>query len=517
MDVLSPPALSPSVSPSAPPSPVPTAPRTFRDPAGSVELRPDGAYRFIHPGFEAELLEFLTSPLAARLVADRRLVSSEVLTLGQAAEASQPGPSASPADPHAGREPLVLRHPLIAFPSFPWEWSPAFWLAAAELTLSLSRDLLAEGWILKDATPLNILFRGTEPVFVDVLSVARLDRTQPIWFAYGQFIRTFLLPMIAHTHLGWPLRATVSRRDGYEPEELYPLLSPTARLRQPVLSSITLPSLLGRLRSGRGGAGQGVAAARRATDRGSEPELVEHILRQTYKRLGRQMRRAVPPPQDSRWTAYSGTATHYSEADHAAKRAFVAAVLERTRPARVLDVGCNSGVYSELAAGTGAEVVSIDTDVRTVDRLCRRLAGSGKSILPLVVDLANPTPAAGWRNRESAGFLARCAGRFHAVLMLAVIHHLLLHDGVPLAEVAELCVTLTAATLILEWVPPTDIMFRELVRGREAIFAALTETNFRAIFSRHFRFAGEHRLANGRVLFHLERLAPAAPPESRQE
>ena len=477
--------------------PMLSPPRTFRDPAGSVELRPDGAYRFIQPAFEAELLEFLTSPLAARLVEEGRLVSSEVLPPGEL-PSTLPGTPASDPD----HQPLVLRHPLVDFPSYPWEWPPALWLAAAELTLSLCRELLPEGWILKDATPLNVLFRGTQPVFVDVLSVARLDPTQPIWFAYGQFVRTFLLPMIANVHLGWPLSATLTRRDGYEPEELYPLLPWTTRLQSPVLSAVTLPAQLARKRPG--SASTATATARRVDD----PELVHHVLGGTFNKLARQMRRAVPPPRESRWTAYSGTATHYTPADHAAKRDFVAAALHASQPRRVLDVGCNSGVYSELAAETGADVVAIDTDQHTVDRLARRLAGSGKPILPLVVDLANPSPAVGWRNRESAGFLARCAGKFDAVLMLAVIHHLLLHDAVPLPEVAELCASLTTATLILEWVPPTDVMFRGLVRGRDAIFAGITENSFRATFAPLFHFTAEQRLGNGRVLFHLERQAP---------
>ena len=467
--------------------------RTFRDPAGSVELRLDGAYRFIQPDFEAELLEFLTSSLAVRLVEEGRLVSSEVLS------PEDVGPLL-PVDEDR-REPLVLRHPLIAFPSYPWEWSPAFWLAAAELTLSLSRDLLREGWILKDATPLNVLFRGTQPVFVDVLSIAKLDKSQPIWFAYGQFVRTFLLPLIANAHLGWPLRATVSRRDGYEPEELYPLLPAATRVTQPVLSAVTLPSLLGRVRSGQK-QGQGSPPA---TGRGRDPELVEHILSRTYAKLLKQMRRAAPRPRASKWTAYSGTATHYSEADHAAKRAFVVNALRNAQPRRVLDVGCNSGVYSELAADAGAEVVAIDTDAQTIDLLCKRLSGSGRSIQPLVVDLANPTPAVGWRNAESKSFLARCAGQFDGMLMLAVVHHLLLHDQVPLPEVAELCATLTTGTLILEWVPPTDGMFRELVRGRDAIFAAITESAFRDSFAGHFETLAEYRLENGRTLFHFER------------
>ena len=462
---------------------VPRAGRTFRDPAGSVELRPDGAYRFIQPAFEAELLEFLTSPLAARLVEEGRLVSSEVLDPGQHAVADLHG--------------VVLRHPLIAFPSYPWEWSPALWLAAAELTLGLSRDLLAEGWILKDATPLNILFRGVEPVFVDVLSVARLNRAEPIWYAYGQFVRTFLLPLIANTHLGWPLRATIARRDGYEPEELYPLLPWTARLGQPVRSAVTLPSLLGRMRKGQG--------TGPSTPRPRDPELVEHILRQTFARLLKQVRLATPAPRDSRWTAYSGTATHYSDADHATKRAFVAEALQMARPRRVLDVGCNAGVYSELATDAGSEVIAIDTDQDTVDRLCTRLKGTGKRIHPLVMNLANPTPGAGWRNSESAGFLARCAGKFDGLLMLAVIHHLLLHDHVPLSEVAGMCRALTSGTLIMEWVPPTDVMFRELVRGRDEIFAGINEPAFRQAFAPFFLTVAERKLENGRILFHFER------------
>ncbi len=489
----------------------PRAQRTFRDPAGSVELRADGVFRFIQPAFEGELLEFLTSSLAPELVKQGRLVSSEVLAPAISAHLFAEG--------ECEREPMVLRHPLIAFPSYPWEWSSALWLAAAELTLTLSGDLLAEGWILKDATPLNVLFQGTEPVFVDVLSIAKLDKSTPIWFAYGQFVRTFLLPMIAHAQLGWPLRAAIGRRDGYEPEELYPLLSPAARVSQPMLSAVTLPSLLGRTRSAKvNTADRNMANGNTPpADKQRDPELVEHILRQTFRKLLKQMRRAVPAPRSSRWTAYSGTATHYSEADHAAKRAFVAAALRAAHPRRVLDVGCNSGVYSELAEEAGAEVVAIDTDEQTIDRLYRRMKGSGKRILPLVVDLANPSPAVGWRNSESRSFLSRCAGTFDCVLMLAVIHHLLLHDQVPLPEVAELCATLTTGTLILEWVPPTDVMFRELVRGREAIFAALTEPAFRDSFAPFFITIAEHPLENGRTLFHFERSDGARSDGARSE
>lgn len=89
--------------------------------------------------------------------------------------------------------------------------------------------------------------------------------------------------------------------------------------------------------------------------------------------------------------------------------------------------------------------------------------------------------------------------------MLALMHHLLLHDQIPLAEIAALCRTLTTGTLILEWVPPTDVMFRELLRGRDALYAGITEPAFRRHFAEHFLTLAEHRLENGRILFHFER------------
>ena len=107
------------------------------------------------------------------------------------------------------------------------------------------------GWQLKDATPLNVLFEGTQPVFVDVLSIERARPGESIWLPYGQFIRTFLLPMLAHSRLGWPLDAVLTRRDGYEPEEIYAALGWSARFSRPALTAVTLPVLL----SGRGSSG----------------------------------------------------------------------------------------------------------------------------------------------------------------------------------------------------------------------------------------------------------------------
>ncbi len=455
---------------------VPALP-TFRDPAGSVEVRRDGAYRSIRAPFDADILEFLSLPVAAELVAQGRLVGSEVVSA-------------------AGAETLVLRHPRIAFQSFPWEWAPSLWLAAADLTLNLCSELVPQGWLLKDATPLNVLFEGTRPVFVDVLSIERMDPHKPIWLAYGQFVRTFLLPMLAYSRLGWPLQTSLTRRDGYEPEEIYSALGWGSRLRQPALSAVTLPSLLAKRKV------RAVSVASRAV---KEPELARQILLKTLKGLQSQMHKVAPERRSSTWSDYAETATHYSEEDHARKKAFVTRALATARPANVLDVGCNTGVYSNLAADAGAAVVSIDTDVQAVDRLCASLKGSGRNILPLCVDLAHPTPSAGWENREYASFLGRCAGHFDTVMMLAVLHHLMLRNQIPLVRIAALCSSLTTQHLILEWVPTADPKFQELLRGRDTIYAHLTEDAFREAFGVHFATADELTLANGRIMLHLQK------------
>jgi len=458
---------------------------TFRDPAGSVVIQPDGVYRRVHAPYDAEALAFLESPLAASLAEQGRLIASEILV------------------PGADGDALLLRHPRVGFSAYPWEWSPAMWRSAAELTLELCDELVSQGWILKDATPLNVLFEGPHPVFVDLLSICPMDPGVPMWYAYGQFVRTFLLPLLAYAELGWPLQASILRRDGYEPEEIYSVLPWRTRLRQPALSAVTLPRVMSRIDSRVGSKVGGKPASGLGAGFARDPEIARQVVRKTLGSLLRHVRAVTPAPAESIWSGYAQTATHYSDGEHVAKREFVAQALEAIAPRRVLDVGCNTGAYSDLAADAGAEVVAVDTDLQSVDRLYAQCRASGKHILPLCVDIARPTPAVGWRNQENSSFLDRCSGSFDTVMMLAVIHHLLVGSQIPLDRIAALSHAITTRHLIVEWVPLSDPKFREILRGRDALYAHLTEAAFREAFGQHFRVEREAALSNGRVLFHL--------------
>ena len=452
---------------------------TFRDPAGTMQLRSDGAYRHIGSAFAEDLLDLLSTSFYANLVKRDLLVGTEVVSGG------------------SHNEPLILRHPLVSFRSYPWEWPPALWRSAAELTLDVCAELLQDGWILKDATPLNVLFQGMHPIFVDVASIARLDVTRPLWFAYGQFVRTFLLPLIAHAQLGWSLQATMTRRDGYEPQDINSALPWSRKLRRPALTSVAIPMLFAK--------GGNKLASRLQAQTVSDPEMTRKVIGNTLAKLRHDIQRVAPRTRASQWSDYTESAGHYSDKDHAAKRSFVVEVWKKQHPTRVLDVGCNTGAYSILAADNGAEVVSIDTDVAAVERLCNDAKINSRNILPLCVDLAHPTPAVGWENNETASFPDRCYGYFDTVMMLAVMHHLLLTSQVPMVHIASLCSRMTTRDLIIEWIPQSDPKFVEMLRGREAIYQHLTESSFRDAFAQHFEVVTESTLENGRVLFHMRR------------
>jgi SAM-dependent methyltransferase len=448
---------------------------TFRDPAGSVVLSSEGVLRTVLPEHAAETLEFLATPLAQRLVADGHLIPTTIL--------------------RNDADGLLLSHPRIPFISYPAEWPPSLWSAAAELTLSLNAQLLAEGWILKDATPLNVLFTGTKPIFVDLLSIRRTDPTQPIWFAYGQFVRTFLLPLLAHSQLGWRLQTAQTWRDGIEPEELYATLTWSHRLSYPARSFITLPVMLSKLMKSNPASMQ----PRRIED----PEFTRRTLLKSVASLRAAIERTAPVQRASTWSNYAETAGHYSGDDHVGKHQFVSEVLATCTPKNVLDVGSNTGNYSRLAAATGANVVAIDQDTRALELLYAQSRQVGHNILPLCVDLSFPTPATGWQYRESFSFLDRCENHFDTVLMLAVIHHILLSSQIPLDRIAALAARISTRNLIIEWVPPTDPKFIEVLRGREAIYTHITESAFRNAFAPHFTVERETTLQNCRILLHM--------------
>lgn len=463
---------------------------SFRDPGGRLISVDGRVLRLVHPTFAREFKAALSSGTVQRLIAERKLIGTE------------PNVSDPPTEVRdqllANPEATVVEHEAIWFPSFPSEWAPEMLHAAGELTLDVAEAIASDGLGLKDATPFNVLFRGPRAVFIDVLSIEARDSHDPVWLPYAQFVRTFLLPLLVNRYsaIAWS-RIFVASREGLEPEDVYRSLKWWDRLRAPFLSLVTLPTWMAARTNPDD---DSIYRSRRLQSR----EQASFVLRGILRKLRRKLRKLRPPLRDSTWSGYTGMG-HYSEQQTAAKLEFVQAALEG-RSRRVLDVGCNTGTYSVACAKNAAKVIAVDYDPVVVGRLWRLATKEMLDILPLCVNLAQPTPAMGWRNQECRSFLDRAAGRFDMVLMLAVIHHLLVTERVPLPEILALLAGLTTHAAIIEFVPNTDPMFRRLLRGRDSLHQDYTQEGFEQACVKFFRIVRKQQLPlSSRCLYLLNK------------
>ena len=463
---------------------------SFRDPAGQLFVIGGRIIRKVNSSGVEDFRAFLDSATLRKFSKLGRLVRTDILDATKVREILETGDInlVNPTD-----DSLVVEHEKVPFQSFPYEWPAEMLHSAGQLTLDLAESLLDEGLGLKDATPYNILFRGPEPVFVDLLSFERRNTGDPIWLPQAQFERTFLLPLLVNKYFGMQLDQLLAvRRDGLEPEDVYRICGPFRRLLPPFLSLISIPSWL--------------SAKHNQDDHsiyGSKilenVQKARFILKSVFKRLRRILRNLEPKGgKSSVWSDYTTTNNNYSAADFTSKNKFVEDAMAEFKPKRVLDIGCNTGHYSSVAARSGAAVVALDSDEIVVGETWRRASAESLNILPLVINFTRPSPAIGWRNRECPSFLDRARGGFDAVLMLAVIHHLLVSERIPLPDIIDLAAELTTDILIIEFVASDDSMFRRLTRGRDHLFADLTPQLFESTCSPKFQIVRSQHLDHTR-------------------
>jgi SAM-dependent methyltransferase len=435
--------------------------RSFRDPAGTLFRDGQRILRQVNGEAVAALESFLRTRTAQDAVERGTLVRSKRLS----------------AD--------LFEHERIPFPSYPYEWPAEMLYAAGKLTMQLARGALEEGFGIKDATPYNVLFHGSRAVFVDVLSFEPRDGRDAAWLAYGQFVRTFLLPLLAHQRLGMPLAPIFSgARDGLEPETVYRWSGTLQRFFPPFLTLVSIPKWL----SGR--EKETTYRPRRAPSEEQALFILERVLRSCERQLDSLKPRAC----DSAWSGYLEHKSIYTASQRAQKEALVREALAIALPGEVLDIGANEGYFSFLAARERASVVAIDSDAACVGSIWRGASQEGLNVLPLVVDWARPTPAMGWRNRECASFLDRARGGFDLVMMLAVVHHLAVSERIPLEEIFALAAETTREYLLIEFVGSDDPCFRRIVRGRDQLYSHLTRESFEAAARERFDLVKSARI-----------------------
>lgn len=463
---------------------------SFRDPSGGVDVQASVVVRrFTDPVAAAEVRAFYATRAAQDLVASGRLIGT-VQSAGLPAEASVTGTP----------DETAMLHPRIAFPSYPYEWPASMLHAAAALTVELAMTALDERYELKDASPFNILFNGSAPVFVDAASFRRRQPGRWLWPPLAQFEKSFLLPLLAHRlHGDAPHSLFLADSAGLAPESLAARVRGIDRLRPTVIRYASLPRLLGRFAAKRSG-------LYRAEHRPMPEAQAVFVLRSMFARLRRDLAALAPrlPASGSPWSGYAEDRP-YLTAEFARKEAFVQSVLEGTRPDRVIDIGCNDGHFGKMAARSGAEVLAFDRDSQVIDALWRDSAKEKLRLLPLIIDLSRPSPCEGWRNAERPGFLDRVQGRFDVALFLACFHHVVVTDRIPVGHLLDFLASLRCRHIVFEYVDPADPMFQTLLRGRGALHQDLTAPALELELRRHFTISDSADASPTRRLYWLTR------------
>jgi len=195
----------------------------------------------------------------------------------------------------------------------------------------------------------------------------------------------------------------------------------------------------------------------------------------------------------------------YTPGEMTGKERVVIEILEHSRPREVLDIGCNTGHFSVIAARHAMHVTAIDRDPEAAGALWRTAHAGAMNILPLVIDFARPPGACGWANSECAPFLERARGRFDCILMLALIHHLLVSERAPLGGIFDLAAELTRHDAIVEYVDSEDAQFQSIARGRDALHRDLTRDSFELAAQRRFAIAGSWQGTATRWIYWLRK------------
>lgn len=438
-------------------------PGSFRDPAGRVFLREGVLYRQVNHVYRAAYEALMGSGLYAALTEQGLLVRHQEV------------PDVQPFD---GEALMVLRPDRVGFVSYPYEWCFSQFRDAALATLQVQRVALAHGMSLRDASAYNVQFVGGRPILIDTLSFERLREGEP-WVAYRQFCQHFLAPLALLAHRDLRLgRLSSLYIDGVPLGLAASLLPWRTRLRPSLFLHLHAHARSSVLVAKRDAVGSRSTTKTRYAGRFSL-----RALQGLVESLERAVRGLGWRGGASEWSGYYA-GDSYTDTAMAHKEELVTGYLEEAAPSSVWDLGANVGRFSRLASRLGIPTIAFDADPATVELAYEQVRAEQEShLLPLVLDLTNPSPGIGWGHRERASLVQR--GPAGLVMALALVHHLAIGNNLPLERMAAFFREL-ADWAIVEFIPKTDPKVELLLADREDVFSSYGQEGFERACSAHF-------------------------------
>lgn len=455
-------------------------PASFRDPSGFLFEHEKKLFRQINKSYQAHYDTLIDSGLYQSLCKKGWLIPHD--------EVPHPDQRVSTDSFYK-----IICPEQIPYISYPYEWCFSQLKDAAILTLNIQIEALKHGMVLKDASAYNVQFHRGKPVFIDTLSFERYTEGEP-WVAYKQFCQHFLAPLALIVKCDFRLISLLRANiDGIPLDLASNLLPFKTRFNYSLLAHIHLHA----------------SSQKRFEDTGRSGTSAQsvNVSRLRFEGLVSSLMASVQSLQwkyaDTEWGGYYSD-TNYIDQSMRHKEEVVSGFITKCKPSAfpsAADFGANTGKFSRLAADKGFFVLSHDVDEVAVDKNYREMSSSGEgSILPLLLDLTNPSPALGWANTERSSFIER--QRVDVGMALAIIHHIAISNNVPLDSIAKLFATI-CRSLIIEFVPKSDSQVKRLLATREDVFPEYNQTDFERIFQNHFKIVEAVQIENSERTMYL--------------
>ena len=449
---------------------------SFRDPSGFLFYNKGTLLRQISLSYKDDFDYFLSSGLYQELSNDGSIVRHEEV----AGEITMR---------EGGYK--IIKPELVNFISYPCEWSFSQLKDAALLTLKIQKKALRLGMSLKDASAYNIQFKNGRPILIDTLSFEKYKEGEP-WVAYKQFCQHFLAPLALMSYrdvrLGQLFRVYI---DGIPLDLASSLLPLKTLFIFPILSHIHLHARTQKYYS----------------DKTANNKKL-FLSRQRMLALIDNIEHAVKglrwEAKNTEWADYYDK-TNYSAGGFENKKDIVSEFLDIIKPKTVWDLGANNGLFSRIASEKEISTVSFDIDPAAVEQnYLLSLDKNDKFIMPLVLDLCNPTSGMGWGHRERMSLVERSPA--DVILALALVHHLAISNSLPFVVIAEFFSRIGEA-LIIEFVPKTDSQVQRLLSTRKDIFSNYNKESFEEEFSRYFKIQKMSQVGDSnRVLYLMKKM-----------
>ncbi len=439
---------------------------SFRDPAGFLFYSDDNLYRQITNVYKEDYDLLLKSGLYQELIDKQYLVKHQEVDDYKEAKAYK-----------------IIKPEFIPFISYPYQWCFSQLKEAALLTLKIQKKTLDYEMSLKDASAYNIQFLKGKAIFIDTLSFTKYKENQP-WLAYKQFCEHFLAPLYLQAKIDIRLnKLFINHIDGIPLDLANKLLPFKYKINIAGFIHLYLHNLSQKKYNNLSLKTKRINKKFKKRDHYALISSLESAI------INLKLKKAKTV-----WTNYieDEACPSYSPKAMLNKKELINEFLDNYKIKSLWDFGANNGEFSKLAANKGIFSLALDSDHSVIEKLYRDIEGDGiKNILPLVEDLANPSPSIGWENTERKALLEN--KKPDCIFALALVHHLVIANNLPLFKIVKFFAS-HCSFLLIEFIPKEDKQVKRMLGLREDIFIDYNQVNFEAEFQKRFEIINQQTI-----------------------